>query len=86
MEARRQMELIQLILGVIASREDGMTKMQLMYKSFTSYIQLVECLAVLRRSGLIEYDPLASTYKTTQRGLRLLQVAKEINEFVTTKI
>ena len=84
MEVRRQMELIQLILGVIASREDGMTKMQLMYKSFTSYIQLVECLAVLLRSGLIEYDPLTSTYKTTQRGLRLLQVTKETNEFVAT--
>jgi predicted transcriptional regulator len=83
-KARRQMELIQLILGVIASREDGMTKMQLTYKSFTSYIQLVECLAVLRRSGLIEYDALTSTYKTTQRGLRLLQVTKEINEFVAT--
>jgi predicted transcriptional regulator len=84
MEARRKLELIQLILGVIASREDGMTKTQLMYKSLTSYIQLVECLAVLRRSGLIEYDPLTSTYKTTQRGLRLLQVTKEIDEFVTT--
>ena len=84
MEASRQMELIRLILGVIASREDGMTKTQLMYKSFTSYIHLVECLAVLRRSGLIKYDPLTSTYKSTQRGLRLLQVTKEINEFVTT--
>lgn len=82
MEASRQMEIIQLILGVIASREDGMTKTQLMYKSFTSYIQLVECLAVLRRSGL-GYDPLTSTYKTTKRGLRLLQVTKEINEYVT---
>ena len=83
MEASRQMEIIQLILGVIAGRENGMTKTQLMYKSFTSYIQLVECLAVLRRSGLIEYDPLTSTYKTTKRGLRLLQVTKEINEYVT---
>lgn len=81
MEASRQMEIIQLILGVIASREDGMTKTQLIYKSFTSYIQLVECLE--KRSGLIKYDPLTSTYKTTKRGLRLLQVTKEIDEFVT---
>jgi predicted transcriptional regulator len=84
MKATRQIEIIQLILGVIASREDGMTKTQLMYKSFMSYIQLVECLAVLRRSGLIEYDSLTSTYKTTKRGFRLLQVTKEINELVTT--
>jgi predicted transcriptional regulator len=78
------MELIQTILGVIASREDGMTKTLLMYKSFTSYIQLVECLAILRRSGHIEYDPLMSSYRITQRDLRLVQVTKEINEFVTT--
>lgn len=78
------MEIIQLILGIIADREEGITKTQLMYKSFTSYIHLVECLAILRRSGLIEYDPLTSTYKTTTRGFRLLQVTKEINELVTT--
>ena len=83
MEVSRQMEIIQLILGVIASREDGVSKTQIMYISFTSYIQLVECLAVLRRSGLIKYDPLTSTYKTTKRGLRLLQVIIEINEYVT---
>jgi predicted transcriptional regulator len=84
MKASGRMEIIQLILGIIASREDGMTKTQLMYKSFTSYIHLVECLAVLRRSGLIEYDPLTGAYKTTKRGFRLLQVTKEISELVTT--
>ena len=84
MEAGRQMESIQLILEIIANREEGMTKTQLMYKSFTSYIHLVECLAILRRSGLIEYDPFTRTYRATERGFRLLRVTKEINELVTT--
>ena len=86
MKAGRQTEIIQIILETITSREEGITKTQLMYKSFMSYIQLVEHLTVLRRSGLIEYNPSTSTYKTTTRGLRLLQVAKEINKLVTNKI
>ena len=86
MKAGRQTEIIQIILETITSREEGITKTQLMYKSFISYIQLVEYLTVLRRSGLIEYNPSTSTYKTTTRGLRLLQVTKEINKLVTNKI
>ena len=86
MKAGRQTEIIQMILETITSREEGITKTQLMYKSFMSYIQLVEYLTVLRRSGLIEYNPSTSTYKTTTRGLRLLQVTKEINKLVTNKI
>jgi predicted transcriptional regulator len=86
MKAGRQTEIIQIILETITSREEGITKTQLMYKSFMSYIQLVEYLTVLRRSGLIEYNPSTSTYKTTMRGLRLLQVTKEINKLVTNKI
>jgi predicted transcriptional regulator len=86
MKAGRQTEIIQTILETITSREEGITKTQLMYKSFVSYIQLVEYLTVLRRSGLIEYNPSTSTYKTTTRGLRLLQVTKEINKLVTNKI
>ncbi|HKI08765.1 MAG TPA: winged helix-turn-helix domain-containing protein [Nitrososphaeraceae archaeon] len=86
MKPGRQTEIIQIILETITSREEGITKTQLMYKSFMSYIQLVEHLTVLRRSGLIEYNPSTSTYKTTTRGLRLLQVTKEINKLVTNKI
>jgi predicted transcriptional regulator len=86
MKAGRQTEIIQIILETITSREEGITKTQLMYKSFMSYIQLVEYLTVLRRSGLIEYNPSTSTYKTTTRGLRLLQVTREINKLVTNKI
>jgi predicted transcriptional regulator len=86
MKAGRQTEIIQIILETITSREEGITKTQLMYKSFMSYIQLVEYLTVLRRSGLIEYSPSTSTYKTTTRGLRLLEVTKEINKLVTYKM
>ena len=86
MKDGRQTEIIQIILETITSREEGITKTQLMYKSFMSYIQLVEYLTVLRRSGLIEYNPSMRTYKTTTLGLRLLQVTKEINKLVTNKI
>jgi predicted transcriptional regulator len=86
MKAGRQTEIIQIILETITSREEGITKTQLMYKSFMSYIQLVEYLTVLRRNGLIEYNSSTSTYKTTTRGLRLLQVTKEINKLATNKI
>ena len=77
-------EIIEVVLENISNHKEGITKTQLMYKSLLSYIQLVEYLTILRKSGLIEYRPSSTTYKTTKRGFRLLQMTKEMNQLVMT--
>ena len=75
-------EIIEVVLENISNHKEGITKTQLMYKSFLSYIQLVEYLTILRKSGLIEYRPCSATYKTTRRGSHLLQMTKEMNQSI----
>ena len=70
---------------------DGTTKTSIMYKSFLSYEQLKEYLSFLLEKGLVgEFPQKIETrrgnerlvYKITGKGLRLLQISKEIESIV----
>ena len=39
-----------------------------------SFSQLEEYVGLLLRNGLLEHDELKRTYKTTEKGLRLLEL------------
>jgi predicted transcriptional regulator len=68
----------------------GATKTSIMYKSFLSYAQLKEYLSFLLEKRLIgEFPQKIEThgnekfvYKITGKGLRLLQISKEIESIV----
>jgi predicted transcriptional regulator len=49
-----------------------------MYRAFLSYAQLKEYLAMLEENGLMTYDKGEQTYKTTQKGLRFLDVTNSL--------
>ena len=51
-----------------------------MYKSYLSFAQLRDYLATLTEQGLIEYEEIGHLFKTTSKGLRVLQLQNEINE------
>jgi predicted transcriptional regulator len=70
---------------------EGATKTSIMYKSFLSYAQLKEYLSFLLEKGLVgEFPQKIETrrgnerlvYKITEKGLRLLQISKEIESIV----
>ena len=61
------------------SKWRGATKTKLMYKAYLSFNQLREYLTLLVENGLIEYEG-GQKYRTTEKGMRLLQLQNEIDE------
>jgi predicted transcriptional regulator len=84
MKYRDRTEIITLILAS-ASRMNGVLKTRIMYEAFLSFSQVEEYIALLLRNSLLEHDNLKKTYKTTEKGLRLLELCNSINEIVDTK-
>ena len=56
-----------------------------MYKVFLSQSQLKEYLKVLITNELLGYDSVTRTFKTTQKGLKFLQLYNKINEVLLEK-
>ena len=67
---------------------EGANKTSIMYKSYLSYAQLKEYLSFMIEKGLVEEIPRHISanekfvYKITERGLRLMQISKEIEDIV----
>ena len=84
MKYRDRTEIITLIL-TSASRMSGVLKTKIMYEAFMSFAQLKEYVALLLRNGLLEHDELKKTYKTTEKGLRLLELYDRLPKIVGSK-
>ena len=61
----------------------GATKTKIMYKAFLSYAQLKEYLTVLLENGLLEYEEGRQFFRTTEKGVRLLQMYNEFDEIMS---
>jgi predicted transcriptional regulator len=70
------------IVGSILKSANGgrANKTKIMYKAFLSFEQLKEYLTVLQEKGLIEYEEGQKTYRTTTKGIRLLQLVNNMEE------
>jgi predicted transcriptional regulator len=53
-----------------------------MYKSYLSYAQLKEYLKFLTDSELLEHIPERSTYRTTAKGMKVIETYGQMNELV----
>jgi len=78
MKYRSRSEIVGLLLD--AANGGGATKTKLMYKAYLSFNQLREYLSLLVENGLIEYEEGMRTYRTTQKGIRLLQIQNTMDE------
>ena len=69
------------IVGLLLDAANGgrATKTKLMYKAYLSFNQLREYLTLLVENGLIEYEG-GQTYRTTEKGMRVLHIQNEIDE------
>src|SRR5712691_12407140 len=85
MKYRDRTEIITLVL-TSASRMSGVLKTKIMYEAFLSFSQLEEYVGLLLRNGLLEHDDLKKTYKTSEKGLRLLELYNSLPEIVHSKI
>jgi predicted transcriptional regulator len=84
MKPRSSSEIIGAILE--AANGGGATKTMIMYKAVLSYDRMKEYLSSLAEDGLIEYEQGRMTYRTTAKGIRLLQLYNNVNEMVQPSI
>ena len=59
---------------------EELTKTKLMYSAFISFNQLREYLLLLVENGLIQYEEGKHTYRTTEKGIRFLNLQNKIDE------
>jgi len=81
MKYRSRTDIVGLILE--AANGGGATKTRIMYKAFLSYAQLKEYLTVLLENGLIDYEEGAQFYRTTEKGIRFLQMYNQFDEMMS---
>jgi predicted transcriptional regulator len=77
MKYRSRSDIVGLLLD--AANGGGATKTKLMYKAYLSFNQLREYLALLVENATIEYEG-DQTYRTTGKGIRLLQIQNTMDE------
>ena len=77
MKYRSRSDIVGLLLDT--ANGGGATKTKLMYKAYLSFNQLKEYLTLLVENGLIEYE-VGQTYRTTEKGMRVLHLQNEIDE------
>ena len=68
---------------ILEAANGGATKTKIMYKAYLSFAQLKEYLSMLIEKDLIEYEEGLARYRTTEKGLRMLQMCNQINEELT---
>ncbi len=81
---RSRTEIISQILEAANGHAD-ITRTKLMYKVFLSQSQLKEYLVMLTENELLGYDLSTRTFKTTQKGLKFLDLHNKIDELMREK-
>ena len=68
---------------ILEAANGGATKTKIMYKANLSFAQLKEYLSLLSEKGLIEYEEGTAKFRTTEKGLTMLDMCNKINEELT---
>ena len=80
MKYRSRTDIVGLILE---AANGGATKTKIMYKAFLSYAQLKEYLTVLLQNDVLEYEDETQLFRTTEKGLRLMQMYNQFDEMMS---
>ena len=81
MAYRSREEIFASILGTAGSGA-GITRSKIMFGSYLTYAQVVEYSKLLIERGLLEYDPINRTFKTTSSGFTFIQLHGEMNQMI----
>jgi predicted transcriptional regulator len=73
---------IEIISQVLEAANGGITKTKIMYKALVSSSQMKEILTALTENDLIRYDENARIIKTTEKGLRFLQLYYNLGNII----
>jgi predicted transcriptional regulator len=80
MKYRSRTDIVGLILE---AANGGAAKTKIMYKAFLPYAKLKEYLTVLLQNDLLEYEDETQLFRTTEKGLRLLQMYNQFDEIMS---
>ncbi len=80
MKHRSKIEIITYILQ--AANGSGVTQTKIMYKALLSSPQMKEYLMFLIEKGLLCYDKDTRTFKTTEDGLRFLNICSQLGDMM----
>jgi predicted transcriptional regulator len=66
---------LEIISQILETANGGVTtKIKIMYKANISYAQLKDYLSILSNKNLLNYDLDTHAFKTTEKGLRFLEI------------
>jgi predicted transcriptional regulator len=82
MRYRNRTDIAALILD---AADGGTAKTKIMYRAFLSYAQLKEYLGVLLENGLLQYQEGEQHFKTTEKGMRFLELYNQVGEIISSK-
>jgi predicted transcriptional regulator len=69
-----------IIVNMSEAARHGGTKTKIMYSSYLSSHLLRSYLELVIRNGLLAYDPMNQRYKTTEEGLKVLELYQNIGK------
>ena len=69
-------------LAVLEAAASVATQIKIMYSAYLSYAQVKDYLSVLSANGLIEYIAGELVYRTTSKGMKLLEQIKHAGEIM----
>jgi predicted transcriptional regulator len=78
---RSREEIFASILSTAGSGET-ITRSKIMFGSYLTYAQVVEYTKMLIQRGLLEYDAINRTFKTTPSGFTFIQLHNEISQMI----
>jgi predicted transcriptional regulator len=80
---RTSVEIIAEILKI--ANGGNVTRTKIMYSAFLNYFQLKEYLPMLTERDLLSYNPETRTFKTTEKGLMLLEAYNVLVDLMILK-
>jgi predicted transcriptional regulator len=81
MKYRSRSEIVGEILAS-ARETEGVTKTRIMFNAYLSFVQLKDYLAILIENGLLEHMPENNRYRTTAKGVKMLDAWKKVNDLL----
>ena len=79
---RSRTEIIHNILQTARNNGNGLGKTKIMRNAFLSYHQVKEYVTILIENGLLQHDLGNQKFKTTEKGLILLQLCGQIDDLI----
>ena len=82
MKNRDRFEILSLILQVANGGGNNTTRTRIMNRTLLGYKQMKEHLAFLTERDLLYYDTDIGTFKTTETGMRFLQIYSRMKDMI----